>query len=234
MTTSQDIGKLAEALAKAQAKFENAPKDSENPFYGKKYADLASNICAIRAPLSENGLSVVQGTSAEGALVKISTRLMHSSGQWIEDTLTITATKLDPQGIGSAITYGRRYALAAMVGIAQDDDDGNDASEKAPPKAAPKAQEKAPQASPPHEPLEDRQKKAQALFTELAQVMASKIGEVAAFDEAAKERYRAKKAAIQKKERNAEFFAEVEALLSDANKELADKRKAAAAFKGAA
>lgn len=125
---SEEIGKLAEALAKAQAGIRFAVKDATNPHFKSKYADLAAVWEACREPLSTNGLSVAQFPSAEGAKVTLTTVLMHSSGQWISQDLTMTAAQNTPQGIGSAITYARRYALSAVVGIAQDDDDGNAAT----------------------------------------------------------------------------------------------------------
>jgi ERF superfamily protein len=130
MDISEQISELATALAKAQLRIEGATKDGLNPHFRSKYATLASVWDAARTPLGENGLSVVQGTSAEGAAVKITTMLLHSSGQWIKDTLTITAQQDTPQGIGSAISYGRRYGLSSMVGISQSDDDAEAAQSR--------------------------------------------------------------------------------------------------------
>jgi hypothetical protein len=133
MITSESIGKLAEALAKAQGAIEGAKKDSANPFFKSKYADLASVWDACRKALSENALSVVQTTDSIGDLsdlVIVNTRLCHSSGEWIEGRLIMKPVKADPQGIGSCLTYARRYALSAMVGIAPEDDDGNAATGK--------------------------------------------------------------------------------------------------------
>lgn len=125
---SEQIGELAQALAKAQGKITGALKDSSNPFFKSRYADLASVWDACRGPLSENGLAVVQLTEADDAGVYVSTTLAHSSGQWMRSRLRLTPKDSTPQGMGSAITYGRRYALAAIVGVAQVDDDGNAAS----------------------------------------------------------------------------------------------------------
>lgn len=125
MKTSDSINELATSLAKAQAKIVGALKDSANPFFKSKYADLASVWEATREPLTSNGLSIMQGVSSlEGGAVCVTTRLLHSSGQWAEDTLTLMPKDASPQGMGSAITYGRRYGLAAMTGCAQIDDDG--------------------------------------------------------------------------------------------------------------
>lgn len=129
---SADIGELAAALAKAQGGMSNAAKDKTNPFFKSNYADLASIMDACRAVLSENALAVVQTTElGQAGWVVVVTTLMHSSGQWIRGRLALMPVKPDPQGVGSAITYGRRYGLQAIVGIAADDDDGNAASGRA-------------------------------------------------------------------------------------------------------
>lgn len=122
---SETIGKLAEALSKAQGMMKGAIKDSENPYFRSAYADLSSVWEACREPLSKHGLSVVQTTEISGAGEPIIvTTLLHSSGEWISGELLVKPVKPDPQSIGSAITYGRRYALSALVGIAPEDDDG--------------------------------------------------------------------------------------------------------------
>jgi hypothetical protein len=121
---SQTLGKLSEALAKAQGEIEGAKKDSDNPFFHARYAALSSVWDACRGPLSKNGLAVIQlpGKLQNGALF-VDSVLSHSSGEWISSRLYITPVKDDPQGIGSAITYARRYGLQALVGIAPMDDD---------------------------------------------------------------------------------------------------------------
>lgn len=129
MRTSEQLAELAAALAKAQRKIKGATRDSSNPFFKSRYADLASTWDACREALSENGLSVVQTCGGDDPeIVCVTTRLLHASGQWIEDTLKLRPVKSDPQGIGSATTYARRYSLAAIVGVAPEDDDGNAAS----------------------------------------------------------------------------------------------------------
>lgn len=129
MLKSDLINELAAALAKAQGQIEGAKKSSSNPFFKSKYADLAECWNTCREALTANGISVIQMPEEvnENGRLNITTMLAHSSGQYISSTLTMTVTKLDPQAIGSAITYGRRYALAAMVGLAQEDDDGEKA-----------------------------------------------------------------------------------------------------------
>jgi hypothetical protein len=126
---SEQINELATALAKAQAKIEGATKDKTNPHFRSSYADLASVWDACRSALTSNGLSVSQTAGAsEDGRVRVTTILMHSSGQWLCDDLVMKPVKDDPQGVGSCITYARRYALAAIVGVAPEDDDGNAAS----------------------------------------------------------------------------------------------------------
>lgn len=125
MDQSPEINALATALAKAQAVMGGALKDSANPFFKSKYADLESVWTACRKALTDNGLSVVQTmTFLDGAGIAVVTTMLHTSGQWIRSVLPVMAKDLTPQGIGSAITYSRRYALAAIAGVFQTDDDG--------------------------------------------------------------------------------------------------------------
>jgi hypothetical protein len=132
--TSETIKDLAAALAKAQGEIEGASKDKVNPAFKSKYADLSSVWEACRESLTKNGLSVVQspGEMIDGKSMAMTTMLMHASGQWMRDRLTIPLGKVDPQGYGSAVTYARRYALAAFVGVAPEDDDGQAASKNPP------------------------------------------------------------------------------------------------------
>lgn len=122
---SENINELMSALAKAQGKIQPAFKDKANPFFKSSYADLASVWSACREALSENGLAIVQTvvTNADKAMNLVTT-LGHSSGQWMKSEMPIISQKLDPQSLGSAITYYRRYTLAAMVGVAPEEDDG--------------------------------------------------------------------------------------------------------------
>lgn len=122
---SESIGALAEALSKAQGEMHAAKKDSENPFFKSNYADLESCWSALRAPLSKHNLAVIQTTKPCELGVTVVTTLVHSSGEWIRGELTMAPDKQTPQAIGSCITYARRYALCAIVGLTQDDDDGN-------------------------------------------------------------------------------------------------------------
>ena len=124
MPASLTIAALAAALVKAQSAMGGAKKDSTNPHFRTAYADLASVWDACRAPLANAGLSVVQLVSSDEKSAIIETILAHSSGEWVSSTLAVPLTKADAQGLGSAITYGRRYALAAIVGVCPADDDG--------------------------------------------------------------------------------------------------------------
>lgn len=132
MQTSEAIDKIAPAFVKAQAACNGAKKSSNNPHFKSKYADLSAVWGACEEALEANALAVVQGLGEviDGKL-HIETMLLHSSGQWMKSLASIPLPKSDPQGYGSASTYARRYTLAAMMGIVQEDDDGNAASKPA-------------------------------------------------------------------------------------------------------
>lgn len=155
---SQEIGLFCTALAAAQAKIKNAERDAENPYFNSSYASLAAVWDAVRAPMTENGLSVIQGEATRIAAdlssgeVDVTTMVLHASGQWFRTTVTLPVIpmasrrkgrgddgdndadrapgRITPQAIGSAITYGRRYGLESVTGTAPEaeDDDGNSAS----------------------------------------------------------------------------------------------------------
>ena len=124
---SKDISKLAGALAKAQGQMGGVAKGKVNPFYKSKYADISNCLEACLPALSKNGLAISQGNRFCNVTgYYITTTLLHESGQWLKSEIRIPLTnKKDAQEIGSACTYGRRYGLTAMVGLAQLDDDGN-------------------------------------------------------------------------------------------------------------
>jgi hypothetical protein len=138
---SEQINELADALAKAQGSIKSAAKVKNNPFFKSKYADLPAIWDACRVALTENSIAVIQSPQRDvDSHVWLETTLAHKSGQWMRSTYPINPTKNDPQGVGSAITYARRYALAAMVGIvADEDDDGNAASGRQESETAPSA-----------------------------------------------------------------------------------------------
>jgi hypothetical protein len=128
MQSSESINELAKALSLAQGEITGALKDSANPFFKSHYADLASCWDACRVALSKNGLAVTQFPTTQDGSTFLETTLLHSSGQWMRSSLIIRAKDDTAQAQGSGITYARRYALCAVVGVAQVDDDGNAAS----------------------------------------------------------------------------------------------------------
>jgi hypothetical protein len=166
MNHSEQINELAAALAEAQAEMGGAIKDSANPFFKSKYADLSAVWDACRGPLTKHGLSVAQFPMTEYSgtpevvdvatrngetrmvvrvptVVSVTTRLLHKSGQFIDGTVSTMLPTGDPQAVGSAITYLRRYALQSVAGVAPEDDDGQAASHppaSAKPAALPKPQ----------------------------------------------------------------------------------------------
>ena len=131
LTHSPEIGELAKAMAAARKKFKTVKKDTINPFFKSKYADLAGVIEATETALAENDLIVVQSPRFNGQTITVTTMLLHGSGQWLRDDLQMPMSKFDAQGAGSAITYARRYSYQSFVNVAAEaDDDGNAASGK--------------------------------------------------------------------------------------------------------
>lgn len=131
MQKSESIGALSLALSKAQGQIKGALRDSANPFFKSKYADLESVWDACREQLSTNELAVVQLSDETDKGIIVDTILSHSSGEWISGRMFIPiSSKLDAQTVGSATTYARRYSLQMIVGIAPVDDDGNAATEQ--------------------------------------------------------------------------------------------------------
>ena len=135
MTRSPEIHELATALAKAQGQIVGASKSAANPYFKSKYADLESVWDACRKPLTDHGLSVLQSPhtdTVDGVLrVSVDTMLLHTSGQYISDTMTVAAKDDSPQALGSCVTYLRRYALQSFAGVAPTDDDGEAAEGRA-------------------------------------------------------------------------------------------------------
>ncbi len=128
MNTDHATPELFAALSKAQGEIENANKNAANPHFKSKYADLAEVLNTIRPPFSANGLSLIQSTEFDGALVSVTTLLAHSSGGFVTATASCVPAKTDAQGVGSSTTYLRRYSAASVAGIAQEDDDGQSAA----------------------------------------------------------------------------------------------------------
>jgi hypothetical protein len=136
MTWDGDRAAFAKAFVAAQMATEAVKKAASNPHFKSKYADLSEVVEATVPALNANGIAVIQSPGYDGELVSITTTLLHESGATVTGVLRMRPTKNDPQGVGSAITYGRRYSLLAMTGAAPEDDDGNAASAK--PVGAPK------------------------------------------------------------------------------------------------
>lgn len=147
---SESIVKLSAAMVAASAELKNPPKDSVNPHYKSRFADLATVLDTVKPTLIKNRLAVMQFPTESNGLPALATMVVHESGEWIRTTMLLCPAKSDPQGIGSAITYGRRYGLQAALGItADDDDDGHQGSQPAkqtqqPAKTAPQQQNQAP------------------------------------------------------------------------------------------
>jgi hypothetical protein len=129
MKCSTQINEIVAALAKAQGTINNPGKKATNPHYKSQYADLSMGLNAIREGLSANGLAVIQSTRMWDNVLMLDTRLAHSSGQWFEAEYPVCTLPGQPQIIGSALTYARRYSLFGLVGIAGEDDDGNAAKD---------------------------------------------------------------------------------------------------------
>jgi hypothetical protein len=128
MNKSESIAKLSAALCKAQAEMSGAVKGANNPFFNSKYANLEEVIRVVKGPFESNGLCFVQfPVSGEGS-AGVETVIIHESGEFISNEFMLKCAKSDPQGMGSAITYARRYGLQSAVGIPSEDDDGQAAS----------------------------------------------------------------------------------------------------------
>lgn len=133
--TSAQINELVAALAKAQGQMRPAAFNRVNPHFKNRYADFTSCMDAVRDPLSKNGLAISQmpSTTPDGKFVLV-TLLAHVSGQWMAGEFPLISAKQDSQGIGSAMTYAKRYSLCGMIGIVADedvdasDDDGESAA----------------------------------------------------------------------------------------------------------
>lgn len=148
---SPEIKEFVSALAKAQGVMKPAVFNRINPHFKTRYADFTSCMDACRGPLSENGLAPIQYCETIEGKLNLVTMLAHTSGQWMKSEFPLIPSKMDSQGIGSAMTYAKRYSLCGMVGIVADeegDDDGEAAvgrgkqeeSQRQPPRPAPNPQ----------------------------------------------------------------------------------------------
>lgn len=130
VSQSEEIKDIVTALTKAQAIMKPAVFNRINPHFKTRYADFKSCMDACRAPLADNGIAVIQSCETSDGKINLITMLAHISGQWMKSEFPLIASKMDSQGIGSAMTYAKRYSLCGMVGIVADeegDDDGETA-----------------------------------------------------------------------------------------------------------
>jgi len=132
MNHSESITELAIALNLAQAQMGAAKKNAANPFFKSNYSNLEEVIACVKQPFAENGLSFVQLPISSEERAGVETIILHKSGQWLSGSFMLKCSKLDPQGMASAISYARRYGLQSAVGLPSSDDDGNAASAKKP------------------------------------------------------------------------------------------------------
>ena len=132
MNKSETIASLAAALNKAQAEMSGAKKSAKNPFFKSNYANLEEVINCVKEPFANNGLSFVQFPISGDGLAGVETIIMHESGEFIANEFMLKCAKNDPQGMGSAITYARRYGLQSACGIPSEDDDGESAMKRKP------------------------------------------------------------------------------------------------------
>jgi len=161
VTSSETTATLCAALVAAQAGLKPIAKDGKNPAFRSRYATLDGIMETVRPALAAHGLAVVQGvihpeTGEGGRLVGImvETRLVHTSGEWLASVVPVPVAKGDAHGLGSALSYGRRYGLSALLALSTDEDDDGNAAAKAPP-AKPPAKP-APAAPAPGQRLHDR------------------------------------------------------------------------------
>lgn len=134
VTETETVGQgaIAKALCAAQMEMGKALKQSNNPHFRSKYADLGNVMDACLPALNKHGIALLQPTGQDQHGPYVDTVLMHESGQTLSCRVHLVVNKNDMQGIGSAMTYARRYGLMAMAGIAPEDDDGNAAAKAAP------------------------------------------------------------------------------------------------------
>lgn len=150
MRTSESISKIAPALQQALAGMEEVDKDGINPHFKSAYATLPAVLQLVRPKLAEHGICIIQSPAMRGNNCVVVSRLVHNSGEWIEGEAEAPLAKQDPQGVGSAITYLRRYSIMALCCIGAEDDDANAASQ--PPKPQPKPEQ--PKQEPPQAPVD--------------------------------------------------------------------------------
>lgn len=130
MRTSESIVNIAPALLKAQKEIGSAKKEAENPFYRSTYADLGEVMRVCKKPCNDNGITILQPEDADEHGNYVETVLLHESGEFIASRMRVAVkSENDPQALGSAISYAKRYSLQAMLLIPSEDDDGEKATE---------------------------------------------------------------------------------------------------------
>jgi hypothetical protein len=158
MKTSENIAELAKAMSEAQRNIKPAVKDGLNPHFRSKYTSISSVWESMREPMMSLGLTVWQDVTTQDKLVSVETRIVHSSGQWVEfGPLTMPVSKPDAQGFGSGISYAKRYALCAAIGIvsSDEDDDASSAVDRSTGEVKPSRHQ---DIQVPHIPLNEKQK----------------------------------------------------------------------------
>lgn len=144
ITTSESIKTISCQLFAVQGAVNAVRKDAKNPHFKSNYASLEAVMDTVKPALQNVGVLLTQGlgTVVDGSL-EVSTRLTHcESGEWLESTMHVPLQKRDPQGVGSAATYGLRYSIMALLGLPPVDDDGEAAIDRNPPKQESKPEEK--------------------------------------------------------------------------------------------
>ena len=155
MTRSESIAKIAPALVAAQAAFPSIVKDGKNPAFRSKYATLDSIMAAVRPALVANGLAVVQGAihpETDGPKLvglAVESVLVHTSGEWMATMVPVPVTKSDAHGLGSALSYGRRYGISALLALTTDEDDDGNAAARLPQRQEPRQERPAAPPPPP-------------------------------------------------------------------------------------
>lgn len=153
--SSDTIGLITEALSKAQGSIENALKDSANPFFKSKYADLSSVMAVTKAPLSENKLSFSSSVIQSGGANFLVCTLSHISGEWFRSYMPLLIAKNDMQALGAAISYSRRFSLASLCHVGVEENDGEGTIDRSTGEVKPSRHQ---DIQVPHIPLNDKQK----------------------------------------------------------------------------
>ena len=162
MTRSDSIAKIAPALVAAQAAFPSIAKDGKNPAFRSRYATLDGIMAAVRPALAANGLAVVQGAihpETDGPKLvglAVESVLVHTSGEWMATMVPVPVTKSDAHGLGSALSYGRRYGISALLALTTDEDDDGNAATRPPQRQEPRQERPAPPPPPAGQRLHER------------------------------------------------------------------------------